>query len=225
MAEGLKTKEGKAVKVAPASDTPPDEAWNEHMQEAARTADASEHDAPPRKDPEAPYGHKADGTPKKRAGRPATSGNAAAAPRIAKRGKAPSPPLDATKDYRPALTDFWSGIWSAACIGSQADAGAIYVATPALVTTWNAAAQQSKLGRSIVDNVTSKTALAMAFGATLMLGLQFAANHGRVAPESVAHLGIRSPAELAEINVAAMTAAAEEMLAAQRDAEMAEQAA
>lgn len=219
MAEKLATPDGAPVDIGPAADAEPDAEWVDHMREAARTADETEHAAPAKKDADAPYGRKADGTPKKRPGR-SPKNDAASKPRVQRRSKTAAPTSGGEpKDYRPQLDDAFTGAWGVACIGNQADAGAIYVSKPALIQTCNAAAQQSPTFARGVEFVTSYTAVGMAIGSLALLGLQFAVNHGRVEAKSVAHLGIRSPEELERINLGAMTAMAEEMQAAQAAAQ------
>lgn len=222
MAEKLATPDGAATTVGAAVDTEPDAEWVAHQREAARLADESEHAAPAKKDPEAPYGRKPDGTPKKRPGRPAKT-DQASKPRIQRRSKAPAAnSASATPtDRRGALDELMTSAWAVACIGNQADAGAIWTAKPGVVHTCNAAAQQSPMFAKGVDLLTGYTAVGMAFGTLGVLGLQIAANHGRVDPKTVAHLGIRSREELEAVNVAATEAMVEEMVAAQAMAEAA----
>lgn len=223
MPETLATADGAALDVGPAADAQPDDKWVEHMREASRAADESEHPAPPKTDPEAPYGRKPDGTPRKRPGRPPKD-DTASKPRTQKRSRASRVAQTTTasagpKDYRPQLHETLSGLWGVACLGSQADAGALLVFRPALVQNVNAAAQQSAMCGRIVDAVTGYTVVGVAAGTLLMLGLQLAANHKRVDVKAVAHLGIRSSEELAAINVEEMVRLGEEMKAAQEAAQ------
>lgn len=192
MPEGLMTTDGTPVDVAPAGDAD----FRETMAAAAKLADAPEMPAPAKKDPEAPFGRTKDGTPKKRpGGRPAKPQVMAAPAKAA--GTAP-------KDFRPGLRQLFGTAWSLTSLVDQADAGAILLATPALVEGWNGVAQRNPRVGKVLDYLTDGAELGGVAIATLMLGMQIAANHGAVKAEALAHFGVKPREELEAVNAQAV---------------------
>lgn len=180
--------------------------WAQVQAQQARAADAEaepearqEMPAPPKRDQTAPYGRKADGTPKKGPGGRPPRGDRA-------RAQAPSPAETGgpPKDYTPGLRRLFGTAFSVAVVSSPADAGAIALATPALVDGWNGVAQRNaKVGR-VLDLLTDGADLGGAAVATVMLGLQIAANHNMVKADAVAAFGVRPREELEAVAMQAV---------------------
>jgi hypothetical protein len=131
------------------------------------TGSPPEYPAPPKKDPEAPYGRTKDGTPKKApGGRPPKDAHdkARTSPRASTATTAPP------KDYTEALADTATGIWIAASpIPFLKPYAALWKATsPGMVKSWNAAAQQNTTVRSYTEK------LATGEGGVWMLGVAMA---------------------------------------------------
>lgn len=108
MAEGLATADGQALDL---DET--ERAFAAAM--AAPRGDEPEHPAPPRRpvDPEAPFGRKVDGTPKKRAGGRPPKARVQEAP---SGGQAPgktAPAAVPKPDFTAALGEFTQGVWMA----------------------------------------------------------------------------------------------------------------
>lgn len=206
MAEGLSTSDGKPVSGVAEVGTE-DSDFAAVMNANARAADAvTDVPAPGRRDPEAPFGRTMDGTPKKSpAGRKPKT--AAAKPRV----QAPTaqdkggPP----KDYTPGLRQLFGTAWSLASLVDQADAGAVLLATPALVDGWNGVAQRNPRVGKVLDYLTGGAELGGAAIATVMLGLQIAANHRVVKAEEMGQFGVKTRDELAAINAQALEELAE----------------
>jgi hypothetical protein len=118
------------------------------------TGQPPEYPAPPKKDPEAPYGRTKDGTPKKAPGR---------APRKDAHDQARTSPRAPTalsgplKDYTAALADTATGVWIATSpIPFLKPYAALWKATsPGMVKAWNSAAQQNGTVRSYADKLAS----------------------------------------------------------------------
>lgn len=190
MAEGLTTADGTPVDV-PAAGT--DEDFAAVMATQARNAEP-EAAAPPRRDPEAPYGRKADGTPRRAPGRrPKAAEPRVQAPSAADKGE--------KRDYTEALTGVMQLAWGVTAPLAPADAAAIKGATPGMVAAWNALAQENRHVAKGVEWLTSGSAVGAAVVATVPLVLQLAVNHGAVPRERVMSLGVRDPQELAAITV------------------------
>lgn len=207
MAEGLSTADG-----TPLSDVPAvaadDTDFAAMMAAQASAVGAPAHDvpAPPRKDVDAPFGRTKDGTPRKPPGRRPAAKNAAK-PRVqaATALDKGAPP----KDYTPGLRQLFGTAWSLASLVDQADAGAVLLATPALVDGWNGVAQRNPRVGKVLDYLTGGAELGGAAIATVMLGLQIAANHRVVKAEEMSQFGVKSREELAAINAQALEELAE----------------
>lgn len=208
MGEGLSTAAGEPLGVPPADPSPE---FSAAMVQAA--AAAGEYPPPPPRDPEAPFGRKADGTPKRGpGGRPPK--DKATQPRVQ---AVPSPaapgPGGPRPDYTQGLQELCGGVWSLLAPFAPADAGAVLVCAPALTSSWNALAQHDPRVGRIVAVVCGGTMYGAAISSVLMLGLQLAANHGRVHADAVAHFGVRSREELEAVNAAALAQTAEQLRA------------
>ena len=193
MAEGLSTADGKPVDVPPVG---AEEGFAEVMAGAARAADAEpaqEIPAPPKRDPEAPYGRTKDGTPKKGpGGRPSKDKPRVAAPKAAQ----------SKKDFTRELTGLVQLGWGILAPTSPADAAAVKLAGPGMVQAWNALAQENAQVAAGIQWLTSGSAYGAVVMATAPLILQVLANHGRISHERVAALGVHDPAQLAAVTAA-----------------------
>jgi hypothetical protein len=154
MAEQLLGPDGQPVDLAAAEDT-----FNAAM---AAPADGEKPDypAPPRRDEEAPFGRKADGTPRARRagpGRPrddkARTGSVPKAPPKGKPGAPAGPP----GDYTEVLSGFGQAVWMALAAvpvpHTQAFAAVWQVQLDAEVAAWNTAAQQDANVRRAVERL------------------------------------------------------------------------
>jgi len=211
MAEGLSTSDGKPVTGVPEVGTE-DADFAAVMNANARAADAvTDVPAPGKRDPEAPFGRTLDGTPKKSpAGRKPKA--AAAKPRV--QAASPADKGAPPKDYTPGLRSLFGTVWSVASLVDQADAGAVLLATPQLVDGWNSVAQRNPRVGKVLDYLTDGAELGGAAIATVMLGLQIAANHRVVKGEQMQQFGVKSREELEEINAQAMHELAQAQAAA-----------
>lgn len=210
MGEGLQTEDGTPVDVPPV-DNPktPDQEWAAAM--AAPEPGEPTAPAPPKKDPEAPYGRKADGTPKKGpGGRPpkkATAERKAEKPRV----------QAARKDFREPLTDLTRLAWGVLAISAPADAGALQLHGPGMVEAWNALAQENAQVARGIEWLTTGSAYGAVVMATVPMVLQVLANHGRLDHQRLGALGVQHPGDLAELtaqDVAEMQQAAAAQAAA-----------
>jgi hypothetical protein len=156
--------------------------------------------------PKAPYGVKPDGTVKRSAGgrKPkdrhdrARVQDAASAVRTAPSAAAGAP------DYRTGIGQLLGTAWAVTAPFMPADAGAILAATPALTEAWSAlAAHDPRVGK-VVRVLTEGSVYGAAISATLMVGLQIAANHGKINPQAVAGFGVRTVDDLEQMNAQAL---------------------
>lgn len=202
MPEGLVTAEGAAVGVEPVQ-----EFAKLQAAQAQAADDAAEAAAPPKKDPDAPYGRTKDGKPKRGpGGRPAKA--KADQPRVAAKAAGGTP-----KDFTQPLTEVVQLAWGVLATTSPADAAAVKTAGPGLVSAWNNLAQENATVARGIEWLTTGSAYGAVVMATAPLVLQVMANHGRLPADRVAALGVRDPAELA-----AETAADVQAMAAQAQA-------
>lgn len=176
--------------------------------QAAAADEEPEHAAPPKKDAEAPYGRRADGTPKKGPG---------GRPPVKKPAKADQPRVAAAsgvkKDFTVELTGLVQTAWGALAAFSPADAGAVKLAGPGLVASWNALAQENAGVARGIEWLTSGSVYGAVVMATAPLVMQIMANHGRIDAERVAALGVQDPEKLAEMTVQDIQAMAEQAAA------------
>lgn len=201
MAEGLATAEGAKVE-----DVKPVQDFAElqvAQAEAADEAAGAEVSPPPKKDPDAPYGRRADGTPKKGpGGRPPKDKPRVAGPKAAQ----------VKKDFTQPLHELVQLAWGTLVPFSPADAGAVKLAGPALVSAWNTLAQENATVARGIEWLTSGSAYGAVVMATAPLVFQVLVNHGKLPHERVAALGVQDPGILAEMtarDVAAMAQAAQ----------------
>lgn len=156
--------------------------------DAAKTAPA-----PPRKDADAPYGRKADGTPKRAPGRPRK--DKAAAPRVQKPPQAAKP----SKDYTRDLTGLVQTLWGATAAFAPADAGAIAVHGPGMVKAWNDLAKENAQVARGIEWLTTGSAYGAVVMTTAPLVMQILANHQVLPVDRLAPLGVMNPDELAQL--------------------------
>lgn len=197
MAEGLTTADGTPVTdVPPVADEQADFAALQANLAAAADAEPAEEKkkapAPPKKDP-APYGYKADGTPKKAAGRPRK--DTANKPRV----QSPKKAAGAKRDYTADLTGLVQTLWGATAAFAPADAGAIQVHGPGMVKAWNDLAQENSQVARGIEWLTTGSAYGAVVMTTAPLILQILANHQVLPGERLQQLGVQNPADLAEL--------------------------
>lgn len=195
MPEGLLTAEGSRVDVAAV-----DQEFAKAM--AAPEPTDSEFPSPPKKDsvdPEAPFGRTKDGKPKKApGGRPPK--NKAEQPRVTAPTKSTAP--GKTKDYTQELTGVVQLGWGVLASLSPADAGALKISGPGMVTAWNNLAMENATVARGIEWLTTGSAYGAVVMATAPLIMQVLANHGRIAPESVSALGVHKPQDLIDMTAA-----------------------
>lgn len=192
MAEGLQTEDGTPIDVPPVGKPTPEQEWAAAM--AAPEPDEPTAPAPPKKDPEAPYGRKADGSPKKGpGGRP---------PKKDQQVKAEKPRVQTRKDFTGPLDDLARLGWGVLAVSSPADAAALKVHAPGMVQAWNALAQENAAVARGIEWLTTGSAYGAVVMATVPMVLQVLANHGRLDHERLGALGVHDPAGLAEITAA-----------------------
>lgn len=158
----------------------------------AKSADADaakEMPAPPKKD----YGVKADGTPKRAAGRPRK--DKTQQPRV----QTPKKPAAAKKDYTSDLKGLVQTLWGATAAFAPADAGAIQLHGPGLVKAWNDLAQENTNVARAIDWLTTGSAYGAVVMTTAPLIMQILANHQVLPVERLAPLGVQDPETLAQL--------------------------
>jgi hypothetical protein len=204
MAEGLQTADGQKVDVPPVGD---EQGFAETMTGAARVADGEQPEmpAPPRKDPEAPYGRTKDGKPKRGpGGRPSRD-----KPRVEKPKAAQS-----KRDFTEPLTGVVQLGWTVLAPTAPADAAALKLAGPGMVAAWNQLAQENATVARGIEWLTSGGSYGAVVVATVPFVLQLMANHGRLPAERVAALGVHDPAQLEAITAADVAQMAQQAAAA-----------
>lgn len=214
---GLATPDGKPVEgVEPLDHT--EQSWAAAQAAQARAADSStqgEMPAPPKKDPEAPFGRTKDGAPKKApGGRPPNPPKA----RVEQPTKATAP--NDVKDYTQDLAELTEGIWflMAQMPPTQAQAAVLKAHRPGLVHGWNIAAQNNAMIRSGVEALTGKAtwvaAVAMATAPFVLHSLALWTK----SDEQLVAAGMPTKEQLAESTHKDLQALAAEQEAALREA-------
>lgn len=155
---------------------------------------------PPMADPEAPYGRKADGTPKARPGRKPADGSAP-------RQTAPKPGRKATTPRaRVAAPDYRAGIAGVLQVPTAAlamagrfkpvlayDAAAIAIHTPSIAEALNTLAQEEPRVAAVLDRVLAIGPYGAIVGVAVALTAQIAVNHKRLPAEAGAAFGAVEP--------------------------------
>lgn len=192
MPEGLTTADGQPVNADPVGSEDAD--FAQMMVGAAKAADsdtAKEAPAPPKKNAEAPYGYKDDGTPKKAAGRPRK--DKASQPRVTAPKKAAG-----KKDYTADLKGLVQTLWGATAAFAPADAGAILIHGEPMVKAWNDLAAENAQVAKGIEWLTTGSAYGAVVMTTAPLVMQLLVNHGAVPHDRLAPLGVHAPEALAE---------------------------
>lgn len=193
MTEGLMTSDGNPLAAEPVGSE--DQDFAQMMVGAAKAADsdaAKEAPAPPKKDTKAPYGFKADGTPKKAAGRPRK--DRASQPRV----QAPKQ-AEVKKDYSDDLTGLVQTLWAATAAFAPADAAAIQMHGPNVVKAWNDLAQENAQVAKGIEWLTTGSMYGAVVATTAPLVMQLLVNHNVVPHDKLAPLGVAHPDQLTEI--------------------------
>jgi hypothetical protein len=162
-------------------------------------------------DPVAPYGRKADGTPKRAAGRPrkagATGGRSRSARKMAGGARPPAAaptagrtrtPRSATPDYAGALRGALQtvGIPLALNPATMPDAAALAVHGPALCDAVGELAKEHAAVAAVLDRLLAVGPVGVVLGAAVPLFAQVAVNHGVIPLQLGRRLGAMDPAEL-----------------------------
>lgn len=210
MAEQLTTGDGAVLDVPGVDEA--ERAFNAAM--AAPEPTDPEAPAPPPKapeDPQAPYGRKADGSPKKGpGGRPPKPKPRMQSPKASQAPKT-------GKDFREPLTDVMRLGWGVLAVASPADAAALKIHGPGMVEAWNALAQENAQVAKGIMWLTTGSAYSAVVMATMSMVLQVLTNHDRLPAGRLGALGVHDPAELSELtraDVAMMQEAAAAQAAA-----------
>jgi hypothetical protein len=191
---GLVTTDGTPVEgIEPLDSSGQD--WAQVQAAQARSADAKpagEMPAPPRKDPQAPFGRTKDGTPKKApGGRPPKA-------RVEQPTAKTAP--GEVKDYTQSLAELTEGAWflMAQFPVTQPQAAILKAHRPNLVSGWNLAAQNNRMIASGVEMLTGKgtwvAAVAMASAPFVMQSLAIWTR----SDEQLAAAGMPTKEELAQ---------------------------
>lgn len=149
---------------------------------------------PPKRevDAEAPFGRTKDGKPKRGPGGrpPRPEKPAEDKPRVQEAPKG-------SKDYREPLMGVMQLLWGVTAPVAPADAAAVKLATPGVVSAWNALAQENAAVAKGIEWLSTGSTIGAVVMATAPLVLQLAANHGRLPVDRFAGLGVRDPEQLA----------------------------
>jgi hypothetical protein len=186
MAESLSLPDGSRIDVEASNASPA----GEHQ------ADPKEPPAPPQRDPEAPYGRRADGSPK--------AGPGGRPPRPRPRVAESAPPVvtaQQRKDWKDGLLGYNQMAAAVLLVVSKrtakeaylADAAALAVHGPALAeASVDLAAKDPRLA-AVLDKVCKAGPYGALVTASVGLGAQLAVNHGRMTAGS---FGTADPADL-----------------------------
>jgi hypothetical protein len=179
MSEGLSTLDGKPVNL--------DEAERQfHASMAEPSPDEPAAAAPPRRDPDAPYGRKADGTPRKTAPGPGRPPRARTQSKTdAGKGKTPETPQDIS-ERRTEGGEALVNVLAAICLGVsvrggiawKADAVTLNVSAKPLAQAATAVAEQDARFAAMLDKITASGPYAALAAAGIPVAAQLARNHG-----------------------------------------------
>ncbi len=135
------------------------------------------------KDPDAPYGRKADGTPKAKPGRPSSGATGTASSSRAKKSKA-------STEYAPAIEGLFQLIAFPVAFAYPADAAAITHYAPGIAKELDALAQVRPEVAAALDRVLSVGPYGAVIAATLPLVIQLLVNHGVIPIGAVSSFGV-----------------------------------
>lgn len=155
----------------------------------------------PNADPEAPYGRKADGTPKARPGRKPADGSAPrqTAPKPGRKAPATRARATATPDYRAGISGVLQVPTAALAMAGRFkpeltyDAAAIAVHTPSIAEALNSLAQEEPRVAAVLDRVLAIGPYGAIVGVMITLTAQIAVNHKRLPVEAGAAFGAVEP--------------------------------
>lgn len=170
------------------------------------TTPSVEQEIPVVTDPDAPYGRRADGTPKSKPGRKPGSEQpptAAAAPPRISAGARKKTTAKGAVDYRPGIAGVLQLVVTPLAIAGQrnealaADAAALSIHAGPLIEAVNDLAQEQPAVASALDRLLAAGPYGALIGAVIPLAVQIMANHKVVPPEAAQALGAQDPADLA----------------------------
>lgn len=161
-------------------------------------------------DPEAPYGRKADGTPKAKPGRPSGTPDSQPRTRQRRRVTAPAPRRTTkTSSSKPQMPNYVPGIMGIlqlvaaplAVAGLKnpaiaADAAALTLHAEPLAVAMQETAEQVPPFAQLLDKVLTVGPYGALLAAAMPLMVQVCANHGLIPPEAARAMGAQSPEEL-----------------------------
>lgn len=174
--------------------------------------DFMEHIAEPTTAPDAPYGYKPDGTPRKR---PPTRGPDAGKAGVSSKPKPKTPGVarassKAGKDYQQGVAGLLQiagmGLWMVPSL--RPDAVALMEHTENVSRAAGQTAELRPEFASVLDKFMSVGPYGLLIGALLPIGLQIAANHDVLPGQLAAHMGVKSKAQV-RADIAAMEAQAQ----------------
>jgi len=165
-------------------------------------------------DPEAPWGRKADGTPKAKPGRPSGTPDSNPRTRARRRMTAPAPPRRTAKPkakQQQQGPDYVRGLigWAQLLAAPMAIAGMrspVWALNAAAVTYHarpiaegaQAAAEQDPRAAAILDKVCKAGPYTALLTPVVALGVQILANHQIIPPQAASAMGAMTPDELIE---------------------------
>ena len=155
----------------------------------------------PDADPEAPYGRKADGTPRAKPGRKASDDSTPrqSAPKPARKPTAARARVSTAVDYRPGIAGLLqvpaAGLAMAGRFKPELayDAAAIAVHTPSIADALNTLAQEEPRVAAVLDRVLAIGPYGAIVGVFVTLTAQIAVNHKRLPAEAGAAFGAVEP--------------------------------
>ena len=154
----------------------------------------------PDADPDAPYGRKADGTPRARPGRKPADGSTPrqTAPKPGRKAPA-TRARTAAPDYRPGIAGVLQVPAAALAMAGRFrpelayDAAAIAVHTPTIADALNTLAQEEPRVAAVLDRILAIGPYGAIVGVVVTLGAQIAVNHKRLPVEAGQAFGAVDP--------------------------------
>lgn len=161
-------------------------------------------------DDDAPYGRKADGTPKSKPGpkgprtaKVSTPGLSAPKPAKTSTPRKTTRSAPVAVDYRPGVLGIAQLIAAPLALAGRVNPAFAYDSltvsryAPALAEAANNLAQQEPAVAAALDKVLQVGPYGEIIGVVLVMATQMAVNHGKVSQEAVAGMGIVKPEDLA----------------------------
>lgn len=167
-------------------------------------ADAPAPAVPAQTGPDAPYGRRADGSPRAKPGRKPKGRPAAPRPPSA-RSSSSAPRKPKTPDFRPGIIGLAQLVAAPLLIAGQmgnraalADAGAITMHAPAIADGMQTTAEQDERFAAVLERVLAAGPWAALIAPVVGLAVQLGANHGLIPPAMAQMAGALPPDSLIE---------------------------